>query len=267
MPFSQQQQPPYSNYAGNQQHQQLYHTQQPHPSHLPVMPPLYGGKFIPNHLNTQNLPQPSHSYSSPVSHQSSNHFVDVSMQYHWPTGYYQAQLPVYSMMPYNQHADPYLASPASSEQSSGYNPPYPVLSHFYSSSMYPVGPPHYQQAYNTPISPVLITNSPVASPYWATPAAAMTNVQTTNVYIRGLQPSTTDDDLNRLVSQWGYVVSSKAMIDRGQGSCKGFGFARFTTIMEAQNCIHGMIALGLEAGFAKVCYFSYLVPPRSQIQC
>lgn len=45
---------------------------------------------------------------------------------------------------------------------------------------------------------------------------------TTNVYIRGLRPETTDDDLLRMVRQYGDILSTKAIIDTQTKSCKGY---------------------------------------------
>ena len=44
---------------------------------------------------------------------------------------------------------------------------------------------------------------------------------TTNVYIRGLRPETSDDDLLHMVQQYGTIVSTKAIIDTQTKSCKG----------------------------------------------
>ena len=44
---------------------------------------------------------------------------------------------------------------------------------------------------------------------------------TTNVYIRGLRPETTDEDLLRMVQQYGSIVSTKAIIDSQTKLCKG----------------------------------------------
>jgi len=44
----------------------------------------------------------------------------------------------------------------------------------------------------------------------------------TNVYIRGLQPETTDDMLLQLVQRFGDIISSKSIIDHGSGLCKGY---------------------------------------------
>lgn len=44
---------------------------------------------------------------------------------------------------------------------------------------------------------------------------------TTNVYIRGLRPETSDDDLLRMVGQYGTILSTKAIIDTQTKLCKG----------------------------------------------
>lgn len=44
---------------------------------------------------------------------------------------------------------------------------------------------------------------------------------TTNVYIRGLRPETTDDDLLHMVRHYGATVSTKAIIDTQTKLCKG----------------------------------------------
>lgn len=43
----------------------------------------------------------------------------------------------------------------------------------------------------------------------------------TNLYIRGLTPNTTDQDLHQLCQQYGKIVSTKAIVDPGTGKCKG----------------------------------------------
>ncbi|KAI9883134.1 MAG: hypothetical protein M1823_005099 [Watsoniomyces obsoletus] len=45
---------------------------------------------------------------------------------------------------------------------------------------------------------------------------------TTNVYIRGLHPNTTDDMLLAYSARFGHVANSKAMIDNQTGACKGY---------------------------------------------
>ena len=45
---------------------------------------------------------------------------------------------------------------------------------------------------------------------------------TTNVYIRGLHPNTTDEMLLMYSARFGHVANSKAMIDNQTGACKGY---------------------------------------------
>ena len=45
---------------------------------------------------------------------------------------------------------------------------------------------------------------------------------TTNVYIRGLWPDTTDEILEKYGARFGDIVSCKAIIDLDKGSCKGY---------------------------------------------
>ena len=44
---------------------------------------------------------------------------------------------------------------------------------------------------------------------------------TTNVYVRGLQPDTTDELLGLYGRRFGYIESQKAIIDHSNGTCKG----------------------------------------------
>lgn len=53
----------------------------------------------------------------------------------------------------------------------------------------------------------------------AAPTAA--NLSKTNLYIRGLQSSTTDQDLFNLCSRYGEISSTKAILDPNSGTCKG----------------------------------------------
>ncbi|TMW48780.1 hypothetical protein DOY81_006139, partial [Sarcophaga bullata] len=49
----------------------------------------------------------------------------------------------------------------------------------------------------------------------------------TNVYIRGLPEGTTDKDLVILCSEYGTIVSAKAIFDKTTKKCKGYGFVDF----------------------------------------
>ncbi|KAI9829875.1 MAG: hypothetical protein M1819_005973 [Sarea resinae] len=74
---------------------------------------------------------------------------------------------------------------------------------------------------------------------------------TTNVYIRGLLPVSTDTMLERWASRFGRIDSVKAIVDLDTNRCKGFGFVRFFNFSDAENCIRGFFQLGYEVSFAK----------------
>lgn len=90
---------------------------------------------------------------------------------------------------------------------------------------------------------------------------------TTNVYIRGLWPDTTDDKLEAYGARFGDIVSCKAIIELQTGTCKGFdlgatrgraplipyrfGFLMYHNYTDAENCIRCFYYLGYEAKFAK----------------
>lgn len=60
------------------------------------------------------------------------------------------------------------------------------------------------------------------SPHKALDKALENPYGVTNVYIRGLQPNTTDDMLHMLASRFGDIASSKSIIDHSNGMCKGY---------------------------------------------
>ncbi|KAK6499763.1 hypothetical protein TWF481_010120 [Arthrobotrys musiformis] len=95
-----------------------------------------------------------------------------------------------------------------------------------------------------PMSPISIDFSEDRSP--------------TNVYIKGLPENMTDKGLLDLVSPFGEIISSKAIIDRPSGNCKGYGFAKFTTIESATACIADLRSKDYDAAFAKDSFYSKL---------
>lgn len=97
---------------------------------------------------------------------------------------------------------------------------------------------------------------------------------TTNVYVRGLRPDTTDSLLADYGRRFGEIVSQKAIIDMSNNTCKGynthilwsnplsikknadigcrFGFIKYNSYFDAENCIRAFFYLGYEAKFARV---------------
>ena len=66
----------------------------------------------------------------------------------------------------------------------------------------------------------------------------------TNLYIRGLTPNTSDQDLHNLCAQYGNIVSTKAIIDPVGGKCKGRFLGRL-------QCLKSHVTLVMEYGFKK----------------
>lgn len=102
---------------------------------------------------------------------------------------------------------------------------------------------------------------------------------TTNVYVRGLQPETTDELLGLYGQRFGEIDSQKAIIDHSTGKCKGsagmasirtgllltscrFGFIKYHNFIAAENCIRAFYHLGYEAKFARVRRLAASLSPQ-----
>ncbi|ERE91751.1 RNA-binding motif, single-stranded-interacting protein 2 [Cricetulus griseus] len=81
----------------------------------------------------------------------------------------------------------------------------------------------------------------------------------TNLYIRGLQPGTTDQDLVKLCQPYGKIVSTKAILDKTTNKCKGYGFVDFDSPSAAQKAVTALKASGVQAQMAKLglAYFAF----------
>ncbi|KAI4236895.1 MAG: hypothetical protein LQ349_002256 [Xanthoria aureola] len=75
---------------------------------------------------------------------------------------------------------------------------------------------------------------------------------TTNVYVRGLHPDTSDEMLHAYGSRFGDVQSAKSIIDTATGQCKGFGFIKYHNFIDAENAIRGFYYRNYEAKYARV---------------
>ncbi|XP_061531698.1 RNA-binding motif, single-stranded-interacting protein 2b isoform X2 [Phycodurus eques] len=73
----------------------------------------------------------------------------------------------------------------------------------------------------------------------------------TNLYIRGLHPGTTDQDLVKLCQPYGKIVSTKAILDKTTNKCKGYGFVDFDSPVSAQKAVTALKAVGVQAQMAK----------------
>ncbi|KAI9284315.1 hypothetical protein BC943DRAFT_338262 [Umbelopsis sp. AD052] len=86
---------------------------------------------------------------------------------------------------------------------------------------------------------------------------------THNIYVRGLDSTTTDEAFADMCSPYGPIASSKAIIEQKTGECKGYGFAMFENEDEAQRAIEGLNRNGLQASFARVGQESFSARLRS----
>ncbi|XP_062709089.1 protein alan shepard isoform X4 [Aedes albopictus] len=73
----------------------------------------------------------------------------------------------------------------------------------------------------------------------------------TNLYIRGLQQNTTDKDLINMCTQYGTIISTKAILDKTTNKCKGYGFVDFESPTCAENAVKGLQSKGIQAQMAK----------------
>ncbi|KAK6620448.1 hypothetical protein RUM44_006849 [Polyplax serrata] len=74
----------------------------------------------------------------------------------------------------------------------------------------------------------------------------------TNLYIRGLNQNTTDKDLVSLCSQYGTIISTKAILDKITNKCKGYGFVDFESVQAAEGAVRALQSKGIQAQMAKV---------------
>ncbi|XP_078408379.1 RNA-binding motif, single-stranded-interacting protein 1-like isoform X6 [Cetorhinus maximus] len=79
----------------------------------------------------------------------------------------------------------------------------------------------------------------------------------TNLYIRGLPPGTTDQDLVKLCQPYGKIVSTKAILDKTTNKCKGYGFVDFDSPAAAQKAVAALKGNGVQAQMAKFCLNSH----------
>jgi RNA recognition motif-containing protein len=79
-----------------------------------------------------------------------------------------------------------------------------------------------------------------------------TQLSDTNLYIRGLDPEITDDQLRAMCEPYGNIVSTKAIMDKSTNQCKGYGFVDFETAEAAQKAVKALTEKGTQAQMAKL---------------
>uniref|UniRef100_A0A914YM76 Protein alan shepard n=1 Tax=Panagrolaimus superbus TaxID=310955 RepID=A0A914YM76_9BILA len=79
-----------------------------------------------------------------------------------------------------------------------------------------------------------------------------TQLSDTNLYIRGLEPEMTDDELRKICEPYGKIVSTKAIMDKATNQCKGYGFVDFDTAEAALDAVKSLTEKGIQAQMAKL---------------
>nr|CDP96665.2 BMA-SUP-26, isoform a [Brugia malayi] len=89
----------------------------------------------------------------------------------------------------------------------------------------------------------------------------------TNVYIRGLEQNTTDEDLRDMCAKFGRIASTKAIMDKATGQCKRYGFVDFEEAADALRAVEGLNQEGkVRAQMAKVKCDGQFFPVLSKIK-
>ncbi|XP_028993056.1 RNA-binding motif, single-stranded-interacting protein 1 [Betta splendens] len=110
--------------------------------------------------------------------------------------------------------------------------------------------PHRKQS-SAALSQPMAPPSPGANNNSSSSTASWDQLSKTNLYIRGLSPSTTDHDLVKLCQPYGKIVSTKAILDKTTNRCKGYGFVDFDSPTAAQKAVAALKTTGIQAQMAK----------------
>jgi RNA recognition motif-containing protein len=74
----------------------------------------------------------------------------------------------------------------------------------------------------------------------------------TNLYIRGLAPNTTDEDLFKLCHRFGKILSTKVINDPITSKCKGYGFVDFELAQTAEIAVTTLKNQGIQVQMARL---------------
>ncbi|KAL7868814.1 hypothetical protein SRHO_G00101980 [Serrasalmus rhombeus] len=110
--------------------------------------------------------------------------------------------------------------------------------------------PHYLQT-KQPYAPPQHPMAPPSPGSTSCNQSGVEQLSKTNLYIRGLSPATTDQDLIKLCQPYGKIVSTKAILDKNTNQCKGYGFVDFDSPAAAQKAVSSLKATGVQAQMAK----------------
>lgn len=111
----------------------------------------------------------------------------------------------------------------------------------------------------------LLPASPAPFPADALPSEIQIE-QNTNLYLNGLGDYVTDDELLRIGSQFGEVISHKAIINSETGLCKGYGFIMFAWAKDAAVAMVELQKRGYQTSFARHESFSAKLRMMSDVR-
>jgi len=90
------------------------------------------------------------------------------------------------------------------------------------------------------------------SPQYQNQAGNGEKLSKTNLYIRGLHSSTTDDDLVAMCEKYGTIISTKAILYKDASKrCQGYGFVDFDSPSSAQRAVTALQNQGIQAQMAR----------------
>ncbi|KAK5600254.1 RNA-binding motif, single-stranded-interacting protein 1 [Crenichthys baileyi] len=115
----------------------------------------------------------------------------------------------------------------------------------------PLRTPYRKQPPVAPLSQPMAPPSPSTNNSSSSSSGGWEPLSKTNLYIRGLSPSTTDHDLVKLCQPYGKIVSTKAILDKTTNKCKGYGFVDFDSPAAAQKAVAALKTSGVQVQMAK----------------
>ncbi|XP_076465840.1 uncharacterized protein LOC143297381 isoform X4 [Babylonia areolata] len=133
-------------------------------------------------------------------------------------------------------------------------PPYAVSRQPYAPAVPAANPAAYGSYTQSPSGTYQGRTMPAASPNTTSSQSSNQSgdaLSRTNLYIRGLSPTTSDKDLVNLCQGYGTITSTKAIIDQTTNKCKGYGFVDFDAPGSAERAVQALQAQGIQAQMAK----------------
>ena len=88
-------------------------------------------------------------------------------------------------------------------------------------------------------------------------------IKNANLYVSGLPPEFTQEQLDQLFCRFGFIITSKVVRDPSTNMCKGIAFVRFDQNEQAQNAIRDLNGT-TPPGCTQQITVKYANPPRTQ---